>query len=224
MAIEMIQHPSPNHGPRKGGAAIDMVILHYTAMEAYPALDRLCDPEWEVSAHYLICPQGRIFQLVCEDARAWHAGRAKWGDVDDVNSRSIGIELANLGDHPFAHPQMEALCELLAGIRLRHGIRPERVLAHSDIAPDRKGDPGSRFDWPWLAREGHVVSLDPSDAPVDADQFCRYLGRAGYDTGLPLDTLLTAFRLRHRTGQHPDGLQPGDMGMARALAHRFPCG
>ena len=139
-----------------------MVVLHYTAMEsAGAALDRLCEENVEVSAHYLICETGRIWQLVDEEMRAWHAGAGRWGDVVDVNSRSIGIELANTGTQPFAEPQMAALEALLRGIVDRWSVRPERVIGHSDMAPGRKGDPGPRFDWRRLALQGLSVWPDP---------------------------------------------------------------
>ncbi|MBB5515343.1 N-acetylmuramoyl-L-alanine amidase [Rubricella aquisinus] len=221
-ALDCIAHPSPNHGPRKGEGAVDMIILHYTAMETGPALERLCDPEWEVSCHYLICPQGQIFQLVPEDRRAWHAGRARWGDVRDVNSRSIGIELANLGDHPFAHRQMEALIALVGDIRARHSIPPERVLAHSDIAPDRKTDPGARFDWGRLVRAGHAIALRAEPRSMDEEAFGAALARAGYDPEQSMACLLAAFRLRHRPGAAAGPLDAMDMGLAHELASRFP--
>ena len=155
----MIDRPSPNHGPRRDGAAIDMLILHYTGMTtAAAALDRLCDPKTEVSAHYLIDEDGTVWRLVPEDRRAWHAGRAYWAGETDINSRSIGIELVNPGhEHGyrvFPEPQMTALIALSQGILSRHPIPPHRILAHSDVAPDRKLDPGELFDWRRLAMAG----------------------------------------------------------------------
>ena len=165
-----VAHPSPNHGPRRGGVRPDMVVLHYTGMDsAAAALARLCDPAAEVSAHYLVEEGGRVLALVPEDRRAWHAGRARWGDVSDVNSRSIGIELANPGGgpggHPFPAPQMRALEDLLAGIAARHGVPPERVVGHACIAPERKADPGPRFDWRRLACRGLAVWPAGATAP-----------------------------------------------------------
>jgi hypothetical protein len=128
--------PSPNRGPRRGGARPDMVVIHYTAMrDAEAALDRLCDPEAHVSAHYLIAKTGEVLQLVEEAERAWHAGAGAWGHVTDINSRSIGIELDNTGAEPFAEPLMAALEALLSGVLARWAIRPERVIGHSDMAP-----------------------------------------------------------------------------------------
>jgi N-acetylmuramoyl-L-alanine amidase len=171
---EILSCPSPSFGERREGATPDMVVLHYTAMDtAKAALERLCDPEVEVSAHYLISESGQIWQLVDEDKRAWHAGAGKWGGVSDVNSRSIGIELANRGDCPFPEPQMAALERLLTGTMKRWNIPPERVIGHSDMAPDRKQDPGARFDWRRLALQG--LSVWPDIQRAD------YAGQEGWD-------------------------------------------
>ncbi|HLS19578.1 MAG TPA: N-acetylmuramoyl-L-alanine amidase, partial [Paracoccaceae bacterium] len=161
-ALRLIQQPSPNFGARRGGAHPDMVILHYTGMEsAAAAAERLCDPCAEVSAHYLLDIDGTVFTMVAEDQRAWHAGVSAWGGVTDVNSRSIGIELANPGHchgyPPFPEPQMAALATLLRGILGRWSIPPERVLGHGCIAPGRKIDPGEKFDWRRLARDGLAI-------------------------------------------------------------------
>ncbi len=221
-------HPSPNHGARRGGVMPDTVVLHYTAMDsAEAALARLCDPGAEVSAHYLICERGRLWQMVPEQARAWHAGAGRWGAVDDVNSASIGIELANRGDHPFSEPQMQALEGLLAGVMKRWRIRPERVIAHSDMAPERKFDPGARFDWRRLARAGLSVWPDVAggaaqvSGPPDAARFRALAGRIGYDMRAGDAALLAALRLRFRPwGRGP--LSAADMGVVADLARRFP--
>ncbi len=161
--MRMIAHPSPNFGTR-AGVAIDMIVIHYTAMNsAQEALVRLCDPEFEVSAHYLIAECGDVFQLVENEERAWHAGRGAWGNVTNVNSHSIGIELANNGVTPFSEPQFNALEQLLAALMATYEIPPERIIGHSDMAPDRKIDPGAKFDWHRLARQG--LSIWPDKAP-----------------------------------------------------------
>lgn len=157
--------PSSNHGLRRDGAVPSLVVLHYTAMAtAESALARLCDPAAEVSAHYLIAEDGRLFALVPEGARAWHAGVGSWRGRGDVNSWSIGIELANPGPladfPPFPGPQMLALEALLDGIMARWGIGPEAVIGHSDMAPGRKADPGPKFDWRRLALGGRAVWPD----------------------------------------------------------------
>ncbi|WP_417250060.1 N-acetylmuramoyl-L-alanine amidase [Celeribacter sp.] len=199
-----------------------MVVIHYTAMEsAEAALARLCDPAFEVSAHYLICPQGRVFRLVDEAQRAWHAGTGQWGDVVDVNSRSIGIELANRGVEPFAAAQMDALEALLDDILTRHEIPPERVIGHSDMAPARKIDPGARFDWRRLALSGLSIFPNKNETTgVNKVRFVQDLSAFGYPDA-PLDSLLNAFRDRFRP-RHTGPLDGVDMGIARELAERFP--
>lgn len=207
-----LTHPSPNFGERRGGGRVELVVLHYTAMPSCAeALERLCDPQAEVSAHYLIDGDGTVLSLVDECARAWHAGAGEWRGRDDVNSRSIGIELANTGREPFAEPQMAALEWLLAGVLDRHRLGPEAVIAHSDMAPARKGDPGPRFDWRRLALQGLAVWPDLAVAPPpppsptrgeggalpDMAGFLADLRAFGYPEALP-ETLLTAFRLRFR--------------------------
>ncbi len=132
-----------------------LIVLHYTAMQqTSDALRILSNPDTEVSAHYLIDRQGRVFQLVDEAQRAWHAGAGAWDGITDVNSHSIGIELCNDGCSPFAAPLMDALEGLLAEIRARWNIPSSGVIGHSDCAPGRKIDPGARFDWRRLERSG----------------------------------------------------------------------
>ncbi|WJS98476.1 N-acetylmuramoyl-L-alanine amidase [Novosphingobium humi] len=148
---------SPNCNERK--LPISMVVLHYTGMRTMQeALDRLCDPAAEVSAHYLIDEDGTVIRLVPEEKRAWHAGRSYWRGITDVNSASIGIEMVNpgheFGYRPFTGAQMESLIPLLSSIMARHNIDPSNVVGHSDVAPARKQDPGELFDWELLARYG----------------------------------------------------------------------
>lgn len=157
--MAIIERPSPNFTERRGTDRPDMVVLHYTGMQsAAAAVDRLCDPGPEVSAHYLIAEDGSVTRMVAEEMRAWHAGASRWGAVTDVNSHSIGIELANPGHHlgypPFPEPQMAALERLLAGVLARWQIDPARVVGHEHVAPGRKIDPGEKFDWLRLARQG----------------------------------------------------------------------
>lgn len=170
-----------------------MVVLHYTAMDtANEALARLCSDEHEVSAHYLICEKGEVFQLVVEESRAWHAGAGAWGNVTDVNSHSIGIELANTGFTPFPEAQMKALESLLSEIMPRWNIPPERIIGHSDMAPARKGDPGARFDWRRLALGG--LSVWPDE--TGRGDFRACLTAFGYPADATEQDLLSAFRLR----------------------------
>lgn len=203
--MKIVDRPSPNFDERAGGAP-DAIILHYTDMKtAQEALDRLCDPDFEkrVSSHYLIDTDGTIYKLVDEDKRAWHAGKSWWRGETDMNSRAIGIELANPGHTngyvPFPAAQMSALAELCRDIMARHSIRPERVLAHSDIAPARKRDPGELFDWKGLAAQGIGVWPDP--LKEDFDKAASLDVRAaltawGYTPHDDLQTVLTAFQ-RH---------------------------
>lgn len=159
---------SPNHGERVGSGP-DALVLHYTGMpRCADAIDRLCDARAEVSAHYVVDEQGRIWQLVPESRRAWHAGRSRWGEDVDLNSRSIGVEICNAGHDgglpPYSRRQIARVVALVADICARRSVRPSRVLAHSDIAPDRKDDPGERFPWGALARAG--LTLDVRAAPL----------------------------------------------------------
>lgn len=196
-----------------------MVVIHYTGMQSHrAALERLCDPAAEVSAHWLISEAGETLALVPEDLRAWHAGAGAWGGVSDVNSRSIGIELTNPGDRPFPEPQMAAFERLLAGILWRWSIPPERVIAHSDMAPGRKTDPGPRFDWRRLARVG--LSVWPEPAEAGAGGFHAAARAFGYPDVAP-DLVLAAFRLRFRPWARGP-LQPLDAALAADLAARFP--
>ena len=143
----MTAYPSPNHGDRRGQVP-SLIVIHYTGMADSPsARARLCDAAAEVSAHWLIDAEGTTEQLVCETRRAWHAGAGRWQGLDDVNSRSIGIELANPGDRPYPAPQMAALRRLLRDIMDRWSIGPAAVIGHSDLAPGRKDRPCPRFDW-----------------------------------------------------------------------------
>ncbi|HRJ61118.1 MAG TPA: N-acetylmuramoyl-L-alanine amidase, partial [Azospirillaceae bacterium] len=167
--------PSPNHGPRPDGVAPSLLILHYTGMrDAAAALARLTDPASEVSAHYTVDEDGTIYAHVDEERRAWHAGVARWRGEGDVNSRSVGVEIVNpghdFGYRPFPAAQMRAVADLSKAIMARWGIRPRDVLAHSDVAPTRKQDPGELFDWPWLAAQG--VGVSPAPTPADFNGPC----------------------------------------------------
>ncbi len=152
--------PSPNHNERRGVDHVDMLVLHYTGMpgSAEDAIARLCDPQAEVSAHYLVDEEGHITQMVAENRRAWHAGRGRWRGRDDINSRSIGIEIANPGHEwgyrPFPPEQIAAVAGLAREICSRHPIPERNVIAHSDMSPDRKEDPGELFPWERLFRVG----------------------------------------------------------------------
>ncbi len=159
MPLTCEQMPSPNHGPRAEGKPIDILLLHYTGMPSEAgALAWLANPQSQVSAHYFVGEDGRIVQMVAESERAWHAGQSFWAGETDINSRSIGIEIANPG-HEFGYrsfppAQIAAVIALCQDILSRHPIPAERVLAHSDVAPTRKEDPGELFPWGELAAAG----------------------------------------------------------------------
>ena len=172
-ALPIIDLPSPNQDER--GETVDMLILHYTGMKtARDALDRLRDPAAAVSSHYVVDEDGTVFRLVPEDRRAWHAGVSYWRGHSALNARSIGIEIVNPGHEwgyrDFPVLQLAAVCDLCLAILARHAIPARNVVGHSDVAPDRKEDPGERFDWRALAENG--VGLWP-------DGCCR----PGHDGG-----------------------------------------
>ncbi len=183
-----------------------------------PAITRLCDPATEVSCHYVVGEAGELFRLVPDDCRAWHAGAGRWGDICDVNSRSIGIELSNDAASPFPAPQMKMLEALLADLMARHSIPPRSVIGHSDCAPGRKIDPGPRFDWRALARAG--LSVWPEPRSADRATFETHARAFGYTATTDPETLLAAFRLRFRPGAHGP-LDEADAGLAADLAARF---
>jgi len=167
--------PSPNFDERQGGPP-DMIVLHYTGMPTgAAALERLCAPDSKVSAHYVVFEDGRIVQCVREDKRAWHAGVSSWADETDINSRSIGIEIVNPG-HEFGYAdfplrQVAAVISLCKSILTRHGpIAPDRVLAHSDVAPERKQDPGEKFPWALLADSGIGHWVRPARLGVEGSR------------------------------------------------------
>jgi len=190
-ALTVRWQPSPNHGPRP--RAVDTLVLHYTGMPTpASALERMCDPQAEVSAHYMVDEDGSVLQLVEEDRRAWHAGVSEWRGEGDLNSRSIGVEIVNpgheFGYRPFPAIQMQAVIALCQQILARHpAITPCRIVAHADIAPSRKEDPGELFDWPLLAAAG--VGFFPSEAdlravaPVADSDVTGCLTRLGYPLG-----------------------------------------
>jgi N-acetylmuramoyl-L-alanine amidase len=158
--------PSPNHNERKNNMTPDMIVLHYTGMRDHEAaIDRLSTRGTEVSAHYVVMPDGYIVQMVAESRRAWHAGTSWWAGDTDMNSCSIGIEIANAG-HDYGYPdfpkrQIAAVTALCRSINTRYNIPPDRVLGHSDVAPTRKQDPGEKFPWKVLAESGIGLWVKP---------------------------------------------------------------
>lgn len=206
---------SPNFDER-GGSPVDIIVLHYTGMpEEKAALARLCDPEAKVSSHYVVRQNGEIVQLVAEDKRAWHAGVSRWREWTDINARSIGIEIVNPGHDggcpPFPDVQIDAVIGLCRDIAVRRNIPRDQVLAHSDIAPLRKQDPGEWFPWRRLAAEGVGLWVEPvpfSDekfeaSPRELDAFVEALATYGYGVALsdPCETkqvIVAAFQRHFR--------------------------
>lgn len=230
--IDIIEAPSPNHDTRPGSP--DMIVLHYTGMTTgEAALARLRDRTAKVSSHYLVEEDGRIFRLVPEEKRAWHAGLSTWGHEDTLNDCSIGIEIVNPGHEwgyrPFPEAQMKSVEALLGVIIRRHGIRLERVVGHSDIAPTRKDDPGELFDWRRLAMADLAIWPDAADTTdsgrlLDAEghaTLARALESCGYDL-TDFKAGLTAFRRRFRP-QNLEGLPVmRDFLIAKEIAALWP--
>lgn len=201
-------HKSPNFNDRAGDTKPSLVILHYTDMEGKEALTRLCDPESQVSAHYFIEESGKVLQLVKDKNRAWHAGKSYWQGEMDINSHSIGIELVNPGHsngyRAFPDKQIAALVKLCKKLMKKYDIPPANILAHSDVAPARKQDPGHLFPWEAIAAQG--VGLWPvpnemdiqaaEDMAVSQDSLHELLIGYGYDPQAEFEEVMLAFH-RH---------------------------
>lgn len=226
--MELISAPSPNFDART--APPSMIVLHYTGMPTGEgALARLRDPDAKVSAHYLVEEDGRVFSLVPEERRAWHAGVSFWKGERDINAASIGIEIVNpgheFGYRPFPAPQIDAVIELLTDIRGRWEVDDACIVGHSDVAPSRKEDPGELFPWKRLAEAGHGLWIEPLAAPgaplglgdEGTGVFALQAGltRLGYDSApsgkYDQDTVTTvrAFQ-RHWRPERVDGVADGE--------------
>ena len=226
--MSFIQAPSPNFDTRT--APPDMIVLHYTGMPTgESALARMCDPEAKVSAHYMVEEDGRIFSLVPEERRAWHAGKSFWKGETNINAVSVGIEIVNpgheFGYRAFPDAQIEALADLIADVRSRWTIPDARILGHSDVAPDRKEDPGELFPWKHLSELGHGLWTDVGSAPgaplAEGDEgagvFALQAGltRLGYDCApsgqfdADTATVVRAFQ-RHWLQTRVDGIADGE--------------
>lgn len=236
LAAEVL--PSPRHEERRGGPP-DMILLHYTGLPTLAdALGFLQGPDGNVSCHYVVEEGGRILQLVPEARRAWHAGLSHWDGETDINSRSIGIEIVNpghdFGSPPFPPAQVAAVVALCRDIAARHAIAPERVLAHSDVAPTRKKDPGEAFPWAALGEAG--IGLWVSPPPVADGEFVgpcdcgarvaevqALLARYGYDCSVtgsydPRTQAVVAAFQRHFRPARVDGIaDAGTLAQLRAL-------
>ncbi len=230
-----IDAPSPNFEPRK--TVPDMIVLHYTGMPTgEAALARLRDPVSKVSSHYLVEEDGRVFRLVAEERRAWHAGLSSWKGETDINGRSVGIEIVNpgheFGYRPFPEAQVAAVIELVTDIRTRWSVENGFIIGHSDVAPDRKDDPGELFPWKRLAEAGHGLWVEPPAAPglplgegeEGAGVFALQAGftRLGYDCApsgkfdAHTTAVVTAFQ-RHWRPDKVDGIADGET-RARLIA------
>jgi N-acetylmuramoyl-L-alanine amidase len=225
--MNIIEAPSPNFDART--APPEILVLHYTGMQTgEEALDRLRDPEAKVSSHYMVEEDGRIFRLVPEERRAWHAGASYWKGERNINGVSIGVEIVNpgheFGYRPFPDAQIAAVIDLIGDIRTRWQIGNDRIVGHSDVAPERKDDPGELFPWKRIAEAGHGLWVDARPAPgdplaegaEDVGVFALQAGftRLGYD--LPpsgkfdaaTKAVVTAFQ-RHWRQDQVDGIADG---------------
>lgn len=242
MTLHIRELPSPNLDDRPADTPIDTLILHYTGMQsAQEAIDRLLDPVAHVSSHYVVDEDGGVLRLVPEERRAWHAGVSHWRGHPELNGRSIGIEIVNPGHEwgyrDFPALQMAVVCDLCLAILARHPIPARNVVAHSDVAPDRKEDPGERFDWQGLAANG--VGLWPMDIPdfgtmggvrdaaalLDVRKALAEIGyrvvpEGGYDPALAI--VLRAFQRHWRpeaiTGEADAGTLARLLGVRRLVA------
>ncbi len=242
MDLAIIEHPSPNCRAREPGSAVDTLVLHYTGMQdGQAAIDRLCDAQAQVSSHYVVEEDGRIVRLVPEALRAAHAGVSFWRGRRMLNDSSVGIEIVNPGHEwgyrPFPDAQVEAVEALCLAILGRHPIPPSGVVGHSDVAPDRKQDPGELFPWARLARRGiglyphGVPDLGTAEDGGDMAPLRRALARIGYDiTGEEdgmdeaLGIVLTAFQRHWRpeavTGRADRGTRARVEAVARLAGPR----
>ena len=201
MSLVFRDTPSPNFNDRT--CPLACIVLHYTGMETgAAALERMCDPQAQVSAHYMVEEDGAVCRLVDESRRAWHAGVSYWRGERDLNSASIGIEIVN-GGHDFGLPgfpavQIDAVSALVRDIMGRHVIAPREVIGHSDIAPGRKIDPGEKFPWTQLAEAGCALALPQTRVAGEPDALLERIGY-GLEPGLP--AVIEAFQRRWRPGR-----------------------
>lgn len=229
------KYSSPNYNDRVGYDAPNMIVLHYTGMKtAEEALERLCDTKSEVSAHYVIDEKGKSHQLVEDDKRAWHAGKSYWGGETDINSASIGIEIVNpgheFGYEDFKSAQIKALIKLCQSLIIKYSIPPTRILGHSDVAPDRKYDPGHLFPWQELAALDIGIWPVPMEMDYQAAEdmilnqsgFLELLYTLGYSPQASSEGAIVAFHRRYYPEKFgaPDDrpTEPDVLSCARLLA------
>ncbi len=216
-ATPQIFRASPNFEARTG--EVQHLVLHYTGMQTgAAAVARLCDPAAKVSSHYVVDEDGTIYALVEERFRAWHAGISFWRGMQALNDSSIGIEIVNPGHEwgyrAFPAAQIAAVLALAQGILSRHPIPARNVVGHSDIAPDRKQDPGELFPWKGLAGQGVGIWTDEFAAPGD---LAADLAAIGYDTRLPMPAVITAFQRHFLPEQVTGEADAATAGRAAAL-------
>lgn len=210
--------PSPNFEARRA----NYVILHHTSNDtAARALTTLTTPARMVSSHYLLGRDGKLYQLVDENQRAWHAGESWWGGQTDMNSASIGIELDNNGFEPFPQVQMDALLRLLTEIQARHRIPKANFLAHADVAPGRKADPSALFPWPQLAAAGFGLWCEPPYPAPPGFDAALGLTALGYDPSRP-EAAIAAFKLRFSPADNSPELTPEDQAKLFCLLQQLP--
>ena len=226
---------SPNQVERPPGTPVDVLVLHYTGMQsAAAALDRLCDPAARVSSHYLVEEDGTVWRLVDEQRTAFHAGVSRWRGQEALNGRSVGIEIVNPGHEwgyrAFPPAQVDAVEALCQAVLARHPIPAGNVVAHSDVAPERKQDPGELFPWAQLADRGiglwpfgvpHLGDAAPATDPLSLRSVRAGLAEIGYRVAPeggqdePLAAVLRAFQ-RHWRPEAITGL--ADRGTRARLA------
>jgi N-acetylmuramoyl-L-alanine amidase len=216
-SLPVIPAPSPNFDQRRP----QFVVLHHTgSAHAGRALRTLTDRERAVSAHYLVARDGRIYHLVDELARAWHAGESYWAGNRDLNSASIGIELDNAGEEPYPEVQMSALLSLLGDLRQRYRIPRANYLGHADVAPRRKADPGRVFPWRRLAASGFGLWCEPPfAAPPATPDDATLLAAFGYDPA-DADAAVSAFKLRFAPDSPDRGMTADDRAKLWCLLDR----
>lgn len=209
--MKIVDRPSPNHAPRPVDSTVDVLVLHYTELPLDESLEVLCDGAraHRVSSHYVLAEDGTLYRLVQEDRVAWHAGLSHWRGREALNGTSIGVEIVNLhGDrHDYPPPQIAALIALCRGILQRHpAIVARNVVGHSDIAPQRKVDPGRRFPWATLAAAGIGLWPKGRTRPIDG-KIQPALQRFGYApaVAVPPKEIVKAFQ-RHFRPTRIDGM------------------
>jgi N-acetylmuramoyl-L-alanine amidase len=213
--VPLTPSPSPNFNDRADGTAPSVLVLHYTDLpDAEASRQWMCNPEKKVSSHYLVDLDGSVIQLVDEDKRAWHAGQSYWRGMTDLNTHSIGIEIQNtghsLGYVPFPDVQIGGVIALCRDILTRQSIPARNIVAHSDIAPARKQDPGHLFPWAMLAAAG--IGLWPQEKVsgfLTPQAFMAGLAHIGYDPSLPPEVLVTAFQRHFEPEAFDDDETPG---------------